>query len=252
MLFHFSQRAGNYGLKLNFEKTKAITWNHLSQGCDNLMIAGQQVRLLAEDQSEKYLGRKLCFQNFQVAELEHRLASAWGAFHKHKSELCSKHYCLKDRVRLFEAMVSTTVLYGCCAWALTRKMEQTLVTERRRMLRYVFRCHRHASETWVEYMKRSADRIDTISAQHGLQTWTAMYRQTKWRFAGTTARRTDGRWSTTILGWKPDPKHVRDQGRPFTRWSDDIEALAGGSWQEIACDADLWASLERGYVERVF
>ena len=125
------------------------------------------------------------------------------------------------------------------------------MVERRRMLRYVFRVHRHASETWVEYMKRSAARIDEISEQQGLQSWVRTYRQTKWRFAGATARQTDGRWSKAILGWKPDSGLGRDRGRPVTRWSDDIEALAGGSWAEAAQDHKLWALLERGFVDRI-
>ena len=131
------------------------------------------------------------------------------------------------------------------------KMEKILVVQRRRMLRYVFRVHRQPSETWVEYMKRSAARIDELSERQGLQTWAHTYRQTKWRFAGATARQTDNRWSKVILGWKPDSELGRDRGRPVTRWSDDIEALAGGSWQKAAEDTNLWSSLERGFVERI-
>ena len=251
MLTHFSDRSSVYGLKLNYDKTKILTWDRLRRGCSAVTIHGRQVEVLAENQAEKYLGRKLCFQNSQATELNHRLACAWASFHKHKSELCGKNYNVNDRVKLFEAVVSTTLLYGCCSWALTMKMEKILVVQRRRMLRYVFRVHRQPSETWVEYMKRSAAHIDELSERQGLQTWAHTYRQTKWRFAGATARQTDNRWSKVILGWKPDSELGRDRGRPVTRWSDDIEALAGGSWQTAAEDTNLWSSLERGFVERI-
>ena len=174
MLVHFSQGAANYGLKVNYEKTKVLTWNYLSMGCPALVVGDCRVEVLAEDAAEKYLGRKLCFHDSQLTELNHRIASAWASFHKHKAELCGKYYPLKDRARLFEAVVTATLVYGCSAWALTRKMEHTLITVRRRMLRYVIRIHRQASETWVEYLQ-----LDVLSATHNLQTWVANYRQRK-------------------------------------------------------------------------
>ena len=252
MLTHFSKQASYYGLKLNYDKTKVLTWNHLSQGHSSIIVGDQAVEILAEDKAEKYLGRKLCMFKCQEAEFNNRLACAWASFHEHKSELCGKHYHLKDRMKLFEAVVSTTLLYACCAWGLTKKMDRNLNVARRRMLRYVFRIYRQTNETWVEYMQRSAQRVDEISrALLSLKTWVASYRRAKWRFAGETARRTDGRWSTAILGWKPELGFGRAQGRPVTRWSDDIEALAGGSWQTVAMDVDLWSTLEAGFVERI-
>ena len=73
-------------------------------------------------------------------ELDNRIAAAWGSFHEHKSELCSKHYSLKDRVKLFEAVVTPTALYGASTWTLKLDMVKQLKTAWRKMLRYVFRC----------------------------------------------------------------------------------------------------------------
>ena len=80
----------------------------------------------------------ICFENCQATEMRNRISAAWGSFHKHKSELCSKVYSINDRVRLFEATVSPTLLYGCATWALTAAMESSLKVLWRRMFRYVF------------------------------------------------------------------------------------------------------------------
>lgn len=40
-----------------------------------------------------------------------------------RSELTSKHYPLKHRVRLFDGTVTPTMLYGSATWTLTKKTE---------------------------------------------------------------------------------------------------------------------------------
>ena len=55
----------------------------------SVLVSGREVAILDEAESEKYLGRKLCFGNVHETELQNRLTSGWAAFHKHKAELCS-------------------------------------------------------------------------------------------------------------------------------------------------------------------
>ena len=56
---------------------------------------------------------------------------------QYKSELTTKHYSLSDRLRLFESVVTPTVLYGSETWTLTAEMSRLLRTTQRRMLRMV-------------------------------------------------------------------------------------------------------------------
>ena len=56
------------------------------------------------------------------------------------------------------------------------------------------------------------------------------------------ARRTDGRWSTTMLDWEP-VKGARRPGRPMTRWEDPLVRFAqekGFSWRELAKNRSDW------------
>ena len=87
--------------------------------------------------------------------------------------------------------------------------------------------------------------------EHQIQDWVSYQRLRKWRFARTTTLRTDGRWSTRILNWKPVLHKGRSAGHPATRWEDDIATFVGGNWIDIAMRSDeTWDVLEQAYVCR--
>ena len=254
MLAQFAEAAKKYGLHLHFGKTKIMTWNALSAGRFSIRLGQIDVKIVPEEDAEKYLGRKLAFRRSSDVELQHRLHAAWASFHKHKGELCSKHYRLEDRARLFDAAVTATVLYGAAAWTLTDAMEEKLRTVWRKMLRFVFCLHRRQSpqdqENWVDYMKRSTEELRKIASRLGLEDWQASYRRRKFRYAGKLARQDDGRWSGATVEWIPNGGGGRRRGRPATRWCDDIVKLCGGGWKRYAQDPELWALLEEGFLER--
>ena len=252
MLRQFAVAAVKYGLKIHQGKTKILTWDVLALGAAPIVVDGIAIKVLGETEAERYLGRKLCFQDSCQVELQNRLDAGWAAFHKHKAELCSKFYRTCDRVRLFDAVVTPVILYGAGAWALTQDMERRLQTTWRRMLRYVFCLHRKGSiselEDWVSYMQRTADAVDSLAVRYNLSTWVAAYRKHKSVFAGRVARHTDHRWSSVVLEWRPDS--CRSQGRPCTRWSDDLDKFAGGSWPELARGSDDWDFLSELFAVR--
>ena len=250
MLRDLSDHAAKFGLRINFTKTKIMTWNALAGNAAPIDIYGKDVSILDEAVAERYLGRKLCFQDSMQTELDNRIAAAWGSFHKHKSELCGKHYRLKDRVRLFEAVVTPTVLYGASTWTLRADMVKQLNTVWRKMLRYVFRCFCKKDvdlEVWIEFLRESAHAVDSMAREFGLEDWNSMHKRRKWRLAGRLARETDERWSAKVLDWSPAVG--RSRGRPRLRWTDQLEMYAGGDWKAHAEDADRWCLLEEGFVK---
>lgn len=197
MLSQLADAANKYGHKLHFGKTKIMTWDRLAAGCSSIFLGDKRVSILKETETEKYLGRKLCFADSCEVEVRNRLAGGWAAFHKHKGELCNRFYRTSDRVRLFDAVVSPTVLHGSSAWALTQVMEDKLRATWRKMLRYAFCLHRRSSEScaedWVDYMQRSAHQVETMARKHGLKDWVAAYHRENFNFAGQVARQTDNR-----------------------------------------------------------
>jgi hypothetical protein len=112
MLQDLSAASAPYGLKMHFGKTKIMTWNCLSASCTSVRVGEKDVQIMDETEAERYLGRKLCFADSQLTELNNRIAAGWAAFHKHKGELCNKFYRLRDRARLFDAVVTPAVLYS--------------------------------------------------------------------------------------------------------------------------------------------
>ena len=99
---------------------------------------------------------------------------------------------------------------------------------------------------YIDFVQRSAHKVDELAAKLGLESWVQTYRRRKWRFAGRLARLEDGRWSHKILNWQPESHRSRQ--RPLTRWSDQLTKYAGGNWMEIAVDTAHWSALEEGFV----
>ena len=201
------------------------------------------------------LGWKVCIEDQAGVELQNRIAAGWAAFSKYRPELCGKKYSMKARARLFEAVVTPTVMYGAASWTLTVDLEKQLRTARRSMLRMMFGGRRIPAsevdgvegETWVEYVQRATHKVEDVMTRFGSQDWIALHRTKKWRFAGHTARIDDNRWTHRLLRWCP-VDGIRLPGRPRKRWSDDLAYFAGGDWFEIAQDQTHWEILERGYV----
>eukprot|EP00973_Karenia_brevis_P054050 7507876-Karenia_brevis.AAC.1 len=59
-----------------------------------------------------YLGRALSFGDWQDIEIENQIDAAWRKYAKHKADLACKRIALKDRLKLFEAVVTPSVLYA--------------------------------------------------------------------------------------------------------------------------------------------
>ena len=174
-----------------------------------------------------------------------------GRHYKNKAELCSKAFCVKDRLRLFEAVVSPVALYACSTWALKKGMEKDLHATWRRMLRYIFGIHRFRPAgaepgAWPNFLQRAARKVKELAAKFGAESWAKTYRRRKWRFAGRLARVNDERWCRRVLHCQPESQRSRQ--RPLTRWSDQLVHSAGGSWIEIAADPEYWTILEEGFV----
>ena len=80
-------------------------------------------------------------------------------------------------------------------------------------------------EAWLDWVKRTTQFVEEQLIKTGLEDWVRAIRRRIWRWAGHTARRTDGRWSTTLLNWIPSGG-FRNQGRPCKRWDDDLNVFS--------------------------
>ena len=87
-------------------------------------VAGHKIEVLSCDSSTAYLGRALQLQDFHDIEIQHRMSKAWAKFTTYKEELTDKNYSIKARLRLFDSVVTSSALYGCSSWTMTRERER--------------------------------------------------------------------------------------------------------------------------------
>ena len=79
MISDLDQEASKFGLKLHLGKTVLLT-NRVANRPSVVKSRGLSLKVVASDESERYLGRKLSTTEYHAAEFANRLASAWAAF----------------------------------------------------------------------------------------------------------------------------------------------------------------------------
>ena len=130
-------------------------------------------------------------------------------------------------------------------------LERQLNVAQREMLRFMICRRKRTDDDWASNVQDSTHQVRNIMKEHQIQDWVSYQRLRKWRFARTTTLRTDGRWSTRILNWKPVLHQGRSAGHLATRWEDDIATFVGGNWIDIAKRSDgTWSVLEQAYACR--
>ena len=244
MLEDVHEIAGESGLALHPDKTKILSSTTRRKGRDGrktVDVHGLPIEVLSFNSDVKYLGRKITFDDNNATEFNNRIRSAWGKFTTHKQELTGRAYSLNDRLRLFDATVSPTVLYGCSSWALTAQQETTLQSTQRKMLRMILgekrrqmapssdadtSGHDVASnpeevhpdsaeedddndnddqlEDWVEWIRRVTHKVENQMSKLELESWIAKARRIKWRWAWRVlSEPSKDKWSPKVFTMAP-------------------------------------------------
>ena len=201
-MIHEARKAG---LEIHPAKTKLIFNGIGRRGPANgyIKVDGKEVEILSDGTATMYLGRALDLQDVSNTEIKHRIAQAWAKFGVYRRELTEREYPLSSRMRLFNSIITPSVLYGCGAWTMTAEREALLRTAQRKMLRRVLASGRRRIEpstasstsyesaaeesdddecqieSWVDWVKR----VTTESQHHfllaGGQDWVQEQRRRK-------------------------------------------------------------------------
>ena len=67
----------------------------------------------------KYLGRRFSFNKTNEVEVDNRINAGWAKFHMFKNVMCNRRYSLQHRLKLFDAVITPTVLYSMETVSLT-------------------------------------------------------------------------------------------------------------------------------------
>ena len=81
-------------------------------------------------------------RNLHDTELHNRIAKAWAKFGIFKKELKDQAIPIHLRLKLFDAVVTPTILYGSEVWTMTLQLQKKLRATQRKMMSLITHAHR--------------------------------------------------------------------------------------------------------------
>ena len=164
MLCEFKRSTEKVGLRIHPGKTKILS----NQSLDirkEIEIDDIKVVMLTREESTKYLGQMITFQQQETTEVRNRIRAAWAKFHKYRQELTSRNYMLRHRLRLFDAVETPTMNYASGTWTLTKEHERMIQSTQRKILRLIIQTKRRYKNI-VKRKRRDQREKTLMSGEH--------------------------------------------------------------------------------------
>ena len=253
------------GLQLHPDKTKILHNGIGYVSCvTSTTINDMRIEVLSNDKSTAYLGRALRPTDMHDEELGSRLSKAWKRFGEYKKELTNAGISIKLRLKLFDTIITPTVLYGSASWAQSSQRGRRLCNTQKRMLRVVAGCHKHyptgeiSIEDHIKWLQDSNAYTSELMERYGVCDWGEAQLHRKWDWAGKVACRTDLRWTHLLAHWVPVAH--RRRGRPETRWEDQINRfltevvgakISQDEWMAYAARPKQWRAWKEQFVRYI-
>jgi len=261
LLSDAAHESAKIGLELHPGKPK-ILHNGIGYGSrvSQTTCNGMEIEVLGCQDSAMYLGRSLKLAAMHDQELSNRLSKAWAKYGIYKNELTDKGIGIKERLKLFNAVITPTVLYGCSCWAMTTERQRRLRTTQRRMMimiagrRRKYIDDQKTLEEYIPWPRRATHEAEQFMDKYDVCDWVEEQRKRQRQWSGKVARATDNRWSHEVLFY--ESMGTRPCGRPCTRWANSInhflmhtDRLNNSTWIELARDTATWTGLTDEYVK---
>jgi exonuclease III len=226
------REAGAVGLRINADKTKLmVVGNMTDKGC--IMAGGQLVETVEEF---CYLGSVISDNSSCDKDIKTRLGKANSVFGRLNTIWKSRGLNCSVKIRLYESLVLSTLLYAAETWPMTvanmKKLEAAHHKWQRRILGVVWR-----------------DKVsnELVRRQTGMAKLEEMIAKRRLKWLGHVHRMDDNRVTKQALKWSPtDGK--RKRGRPRKNWKatvlEDLKKL-NLDWDEAektAEDRKTWQS----------
>ena len=214
----------SYGLNLNTSTTKILTNEVQGDDAPIYVEVGEgMLSVMTSSDLHKYLSkqvsRDLCSRT--ETNMEYRLQCAWGRFHANAKVLLNPDISMKLRLKMFEAVVTPTAVYGMATEALTMRQRERIEVTRRNMIRRMMGCFKRAGESWHEHGSRQAQRLAATLQTHPVAEWLPAIDRARWRFLCRICHDEGRGWPHVVLRWNP-PTSARRRGRPKKRWTDSM------------------------------
>ena len=213
------------GLQVNYSKTNYMVFQEV-----NPRIKGKNGEELEAVNDFKYLGSWLASSSNDMGI---RIAQAWSA-HNKLDKIWRSTLTRGMKIRLFQSLVLSILLYGAETWTLTKTKQRKLDGVFTRMLRKTL------GLTWE-------DMVPNKELYGDLPTLSSELRQRRLRFSGHCWRRTDEICSQMLM-WQP-PHGKRRRGAPKRTYIDMLEEdteLQREDLQNLMKDRVMWRSYVDG------
>ena len=210
------ENASKIGLKVNTAKTKIMRMNTTNTN---------PVRLNDKDledvDSFTYLGGVVTSKGGCDNDIDNRLKKAKGQFSRLRKIWRSTSLSFKTKVRLFNSLVLSVLLYGCETWKATEQDKKKLNTFQTRCLRQILKIR------WPNTISN-----ENLLLRAGTKKVSDNIMERRWRWLGHVLRMDTNRICSVALTWKPEGK--RRVGRPKTTWRRTVEveraSLGWNTW----------------------
>eukprot|EP00929_Paragymnodinium_shiwhaense_P046346 TRINITY_DN23593_c0_g1_i6.p1 TRINITY_DN23593_c0_g1~~TRINITY_DN23593_c0_g1_i6.p1 ORF type:complete len:196 (+),score=11.73 TRINITY_DN23593_c0_g1_i6:290-877(+) len=185
------------------------------------------VELVRSGSSHKYLGKVLPgdLSNRGQRNFNHRLSCAWLRFHQLQTALLNRKIPVHLRIKLFDSVVSPTVLYSLSTTPLTQTQLAKLDAVQRKMLRRIVGWVREDDEAWNATGSRMKKRLQAALQRQPVAVWSeARDRQTLRLLRRAMAEEAPS-IACRAFHWPLRPTlprcvAYRRPGRPCCRWTD--------------------------------
>ena len=181
-----------------------------SQTDDSVVIGTAESEVVEEVESFCYLGSIVDREGGVERAVRARVATAWTKWREISGLLANKRIPLKNRAYIYSACIRSVLLYGAESWPLTQRLEKSILSCDRRMLRFLAGVSLRDRVNSVEVARRC-----------GLREISDMARVRRLLWYGHVHRRGEGEPLSVVRDWQVEGR--RPRGRPKKSWSKTVE-----------------------------
>ncbi|CAH1239246.1 OIT3 [Branchiostoma lanceolatum] len=231
----FSAESQTLGLEVSWLKTKLQSLSDFLDPPTCPPINGESVEVV---QRFNYLGSVITLDCKSDQDVKRRLGIASAAFASLDRVWRSKHLSRTVKLKIYNTLVLSVLLYGAESWTLTKALRLKLDSFDTRCLRKIegFRWQDHVTN---EVVRRTTNQVPVSQKiiKHQLT------------FLGHTSRATPTQEVVKLVSAAPDPTWRRPRGRPRSRWEDqvftvlDTLGVSRADWRALAENRTSWREM---------
>ena len=194
-------------MKMHLGKTKVMVVSRVEEGC-SVTIDGEKIE---EVQSLKYLGSSISADGSSEEDIEQRIGAATRVVGAMRKEVLERRELKKEtKLRVFNAMVVPTLLYGYETWTVQKRHESRLQACEMMCLRRIEGVSR-LDRMRNEDIRQSLGKVAVVDMMKD--------RQMRWK---EKLVRMDGSRLVKQV-YEGDVVGKRPRGRPRKRWDDNFK-----------------------------